>query len=477
MEGSINTANYLRFVEGLNIKIYDLDAKDQLLWYEVEQILKDNGLWNDYDFDDEGRYFRHAKRIYAVTTKMFDFEHIKKTTKKDLWTPEIKSVIYSPEESLYRYMYEPEYCDNYYGHKRYCIQLPFLNDSYNYIIILLENDNVILGRYGVTEFGYELDKCYYDNDIKQVPFDKLDEPYKSLIIEKLLEEKKQGHNMEIFHFINDLILSNKISYSSLTIEEKNYISSLEYEDRKKAYIELQNKNAEEEIDIDPQESIVAKQENIEDKIYKYNIYSSFLMVCDCKSFRNSLTINSYISIQLKINKYDIKYLYNSKEKPIEYDILLYDLYNDEYWILDKKTFQTNEESRLKNIAIVNYEDIEKYVIQYVEDNNKIFKLCFIEMKHYLLNKLNNTNIMLFKKIFIDYYCEYTQNKIITPKYYNKFIEILEKICEITNIGNYILHNYEDFFDKMLNDFCITHYDKKIITDANYIITSINNLLK
>jgi len=42
MEQSINTANYLRDVKGLNIKIYDLDAKDQLLWYEVEELLIKN---------------------------------------------------------------------------------------------------------------------------------------------------------------------------------------------------------------------------------------------------------------------------------------------------------------------------------------------------------------------------------------------------------------------------------------------------
>jgi len=140
MEQPNQTANYLREVQGLNIKIHDLDAKDQLLWYEVEELLKDNGLWDGYDYDDLDRYFRHAKRIYAVTTKMFNFNRTMLMADTDLWTPEIKSVIYSPEESLYRYMYEPEYCDNYYGHKRYCIQLPILNEdcAYNYIIILLK---------------------------------------------------------------------------------------------------------------------------------------------------------------------------------------------------------------------------------------------------------------------------------------------------------------------------------------------------
>ena len=82
MEQPIYTANYLREVEGLNIKIYNLDTKDQLLWDEVEELLKDNGLWDGYDYDDLDRYFRHAKRIYTVTTKMFDFDYIKNSNKK-----------------------------------------------------------------------------------------------------------------------------------------------------------------------------------------------------------------------------------------------------------------------------------------------------------------------------------------------------------------------------------------------------------
>ena len=207
---------------------------------------------------------------------------------------------------------------------------------------------------------------------------------------------------------------------------------------------------------------------------EYNIYSNFLMVCNCKSYRDSLTINSYISVQLKINKYDIKYLLNYKEKPVEYDILLHDLYKDEYWVLDRN-YIINE----KQFDNINYNDIVKYVIQYVEDNNRIFKLCFIEMKHFLLNKLNNTNIVLFNKckLFDDYYKEAITNKIIVNYYYNTFISILEEIKEDEKIGNYFLLNHKEFFDEMLSQYCITHYDKKIITDANYIIMTINNLLK
>lgn len=197
---------------------------------------------------------------------------------------------------------------------------------------------------------------------------------------------------------------------------------------------------------------------------EYKFYSSFLMLCDCKSYINSLTINSYISVQLKVNDYSIKYLKNYKERPTEYDILLHDLYNDEYWVFNKKE---NDK----------YDNILKYVISYVESNNKIFRLCFIEMKHYLLNKLNNTNVVLFSKLFSDYYEETTKDKIFINCYYDKFIEMLKKVDENTLIGNYILQNHEKFFDEMFHLYCITHFNKEKITDANYIIPCINNLLK
>ena len=97
----------------------------------------------------------------------------------------------------------------------------------------------------------------------------------------------------------------------------------------------------------------------------------------------------------------------------------------------------------------------------------------------LLNKLNNTNIVIFNKckLFDDYYKEAITNKIIVNYYYYTFISILEEIKEDDKICNYFLLNHKEFFDEMLSQYCVTHYHKEIITDANYIITTINNLLK
>ncbi len=66
MEQPIQTANYLREVQGLNIKIYNLDDKDQLLWYEVEELLNDNKLWDSYNYDDEDRYFSTCKTKFML---------------------------------------------------------------------------------------------------------------------------------------------------------------------------------------------------------------------------------------------------------------------------------------------------------------------------------------------------------------------------------------------------------------------------
>lgn len=198
MEQPIITANYLCDVEDIVIDINNLPFNDKLLWDEVEKLLKDNELW-----DDEYGYYKHAKRIYVVTTEHYDFNDLIKN--KNLWANDItKEVVYPISNSLYRYTYIPAFTENYFytNKRKWYLELPFKRDegdegdewkTYNYIIIILNNDNVIVGRYGNAFWGLGY---YYLNKKKQVCFDKLNEPYKSLIIKKLFEEEKQGYNME-----------------------------------------------------------------------------------------------------------------------------------------------------------------------------------------------------------------------------------------------------------------------------------------
>lgn len=174
------------------------------LWDEVKELLKDNDLWDSYsehyhhhyhndsndDKDEFELYFRHVKRIYNITPIYYEDENESSITDKKL-------VIYSPDESLYKYIYRQDYGHHIYSvHKGYSVVLPIDEFYEGFIIILLENDNVIVGNHGRTEFGCEVENCYYLNNTKQVSFDALHEPFKYLITEKLLEEKQNGLNMD-----------------------------------------------------------------------------------------------------------------------------------------------------------------------------------------------------------------------------------------------------------------------------------------
>lgn len=62
------------------------------------------------------------------------------------------------------------------------------------------------------------------------------------------------------------------------------------------------------------------------------------------------------------------------------------------------------------------------------------------MKLKLLQRLNNYEVVLFKKYFIDYFNEYTNDKQISNKYYNGFIKIL-KMKTLVIMSNKIMKHY------------------------------------
>ena len=201
----------------------------------------------------------------------------------------------------------------------------------------------------------------------------------------------------------------------------------------------------------------------------YTFYSSFLMICECKSFTHIENVNLYISVKLQTNKYNEKYLINTDTKPEHYTICLHDMYKNEYWIY------TEENNNIKEL-----------ILKYVEENNKKYDMCFIEMKLFLLQKLINYDSFLFRLSFINYYAKITTNQEFIGIYYEKFINILDDIIKLnqlepnkgeTKIGVYLITNHDDFFDEILNKYCISPYTKKGSTDANFIITCINILCK
>jgi hypothetical protein len=156
-----------------------IPSNDELLWLEVEALLKDNHLWSD------NLNHSHIKNIYAVTTKPTNMQIVIDINQMHLWKPEFKEVVSSTlTDSLYRFMYHLTHCPNYHGTECYSIELPIGYDDWNicYIIITLENGTIIVGRYGTQEFGNELSDCYYYGDIKLHNISTLNEPIKSLLL-------------------------------------------------------------------------------------------------------------------------------------------------------------------------------------------------------------------------------------------------------------------------------------------------------
>lgn len=177
----------------------------------------------------------------------------------------------------------------------------------------------------------------------------------------------------------------------------------------------------------------------------------------------------YELLLLNINTPTFHAFIKSKEKPQKYDILLHDLFNDEYWSFNKHITLLNYSP---NINIYNY--ITEWVNDFVNEKNEYLKQLLVDNKYFLLKKLNQVDTEFFHKIFIDYYKLITQNQIIKEKkYYDIFINILSEKPNNSKLGNYILSKYENWFDDMLNDYCSTNLmHEEINTDAYYVVNTI-----
>ena len=123
---------------------------------------------------------------------------------------------------------------------------------------------------------------------------------------------------------------------------------------------------------------------------------------------------------------------------------MHDLYKNEYWIY------TEEKNNIKEL-----------ILKYVEENNKKYDMCFIEMKLFLLQKLISYDSFLFRLSFINYYTKMTTNQDFKVIYYDKFINILDDIIKLnqlepnkgkTKISVYLITNHNNFFDEILNKY-------------------------
>ncbi len=220
--------------------------------------------------------------------------------------------------------------------------------------------------------------------------------------------------------------------------------------------------------------------NIDADVNDYIIVIKFNMFISCKSYSHLYDINQFFEIHKYIKhtnntKNNLKLFQREKIKPDKYLISLYDSYNREYWILYKSNLNSTK---------LNLNQIKILVDQYVKYNLSIYTKCIIEMSIYLLQKLNNYNIILFKNYFKDFFMIITNDKIISAIYIDKFVDILDEIEQKYNennnsitIGNYIMSNYKEFFYQLLESYTFMKINNYIINDSYYIIDTINTICK
>lgn len=175
-----------------------------------------------------------------------------------------------------------------------------------------------------------------------------------------------------------------------------------------------------------------------------------------------------IHLKLKIKENLFK---QHKVKPAEYSIALYDLYCDEYWVYCKSKDHTSNQLD---------QQINEVVKDFVQNNQRKFELCLMEMTIYLLSKLSKYDPVLLKAYFEPYFIQYAENDSFQSKYLAQFLAIVEEmIVEESKIpiGSYIVMKYKNFFDEMMSDYASIPYTHPNITDAHYIVRVIDNLCK
>ena len=111
--------------------LHKITKQDDLLWSEYKYLLRNKNL-TEYDVKD----------VFAFMNKDNEFNEN------------------FPENSLCRYMYAYGSCNGYYGQEIYDgLELPF--DQNSWLVILLKDDKLILGRYGTYDFGWCCEECHY----------------------------------------------------------------------------------------------------------------------------------------------------------------------------------------------------------------------------------------------------------------------------------------------------------------------------
>jgi len=202
-------------------------------------------------------------------------------------------------------------------------------------------------------------------------------------------------------------------------------------------------------------------------MYDFTFYLNFNMLYKLRSYKKNQSINGYMCDKLS-------YLYRGyvvmDEKPTDYTICLYDVHKKVYYVYDENSYVSNGINRDKKSTI------SYHTTSYVKENLNLFKLCFLEMKSYIINLLNTTTLLSFKIHFIEYFDVLRQMHNIDKVYYDNFISIINSIDnDNIKIGDYILEKYGQYMNLLLTNYMVVDKNAITIIDAYYIILSIQHL--
>jgi len=151
--------------------IEKLNKESKFLNYEVDQILTDCKISNNIKQDIKV-YLSFNSKIEPYKESPGNYKNIN--------LREIVQINNLTQQEKFMYSIKSFYS---YNLELYDLELPILYDDfeYNYLIIQLNNNYFIIGRYGINEVGTEIPSFHYYNDLKIISINEIEEPFKKLL--------------------------------------------------------------------------------------------------------------------------------------------------------------------------------------------------------------------------------------------------------------------------------------------------------
>ncbi len=217
------------------MNIFKINIHDCLFNNEIESMIKHS----KYTMND-------IANVYCIVN--IDYWRDGKTYS----VVSLDQIVLMNNPCIYKYMYRVGWCDDYYGTSAYGLELPYNDEPM--ILIMFNDNNFIIGRYGSTEFGYQEYVYYLNNDYR------VDEH----ILDDIKESDIPIHNMTILH--NNIHSANDICTVLCNRKDDIISGNIPYMgDYMKYYIHI---NSESECDaiINKQDTLTESMDALTERI-------------------------------------------------------------------------------------------------------------------------------------------------------------------------------------------------------------------